>query len=713
MWLAETSIKRPVFCTMVISAIVLLGIVSYPSIGVDLFPKVDFPIINVTTTLKGASPEIMDIDVTDKIEEAINTINGVKTIQSTSIEGSSTVTVEFVLEKDINIAAQDIREKISLIRGKLPRDIDEPIIEKVDPDATPVLWLALTGDTKTVRELSTFADEVVKEQLQKINGVGSIRVAGLRLRQIRVWLDGEKMRAYGITAQDVTRALSRENVELPGGRIESKTKEYTLKIKGEITDPQEFNNLIVGYNRGSAIRLKDIGKVEDGMEEKRTIARFNGKPAIGMGIQKQSGTNTVEVIDRVKKELVNIKKTLPPGMSLDISFDQSVFIKRSISEVQHHLVYGGFFASIAVLVFLKSLRITIISALAIPTSIISTFAIMYFFGFTFNNMTMLALSLSIGILIDDAIIVIENIHRHIHEGLKPMEAAAFATKEIGLAVVATTLAIVAIFLPVAFMKGLVGRFFVQFAFTVVFAVLVSMFVSFTLTPMMASRFLKREKGDSQEQKRSLTKKLGDKIDYWYSKIEDVYKKLLEYALQHRLKIMAIAIVLFVMSMFMTKLLGKEFTPSEDQSRVAVRLQAPVDYSIDEIDAMFKKAEDEIRKLPEVQTVFYAQGFFGSVNKGNMFVGFKPKKDRKKSQEQLKAEIRKMLRDKVPGLKASVEDISFLGGGIRNVPIQYVIRGRDLQALERYMNQITAEFSKLPGIVDIDSSVEAGKPEVKV
>jgi len=710
MWLAETSIKRPVFATMVICALVLLGVVSYPSIGVDLFPKVEFPIINITTTLKGASPEIMDIDVTDKIEEAINTINGVKTIQSSSIEGRSTVSVEFVLERDIDLAVQDVREKISLIRGKLPKDIDEPIIEKVDPDATPVLWLALTGETKTVRELSTYADEVVKEQIQKINGVGAIRVAGLRLRQVRVWLDVDKMRAYGVTAQDVTKALSRENVELPGGRIESNTKEYSVKIKGEFTDPQQFNDLIVGYSKGSAIRIKDIGRAEDGMEEKRTIARFNGKPAIGLGIQKQSGTNTVEVIERVKKELNNIKKTLPPGMSINISFDQSVFIKRSISEVQHHLVYGGFFASIAVLLFLKSLRITLISALAIPTSIISTFAIMYFFGFTFNNMTMLALSLSIGILIDDAIIVIENIHRHIHEGMKPMEAASYATKEIGLAVMATTLAIVAIFLPVAFMKGLVGRFFVQFAFTVVFAVMVSMFVSFTLTPMLASRFLKKEKG---EEKKGLLKSLSDRLDKWYNALESAYKKILYYALQHRLKIISISIILFVLSMFMTKFLGKEFTPSEDQSRVAVRLQAPVDYSIDEIDAMFKKAEDEIRKIPEVVTVFYAQGFFGSVNKGNMFVGFKPKSERKKSQEQLKAEMRKMIKDKVPGLKASVEDISLLGGGIRNVPIQYVIRGRDLESLEKFMNQITAEIGKLPGIVDIDSSVETGKPEVKI
>lgn len=710
MWLADTSIKRPVFATMVIAALVLLGIVSYPSIGVDLFPKIEFPIINITTTLKGASPEIMDVDVTDKIEEAVNTINGVKTIQSSSIEGRSVVTVEFVLERDIDLAVQDVREKISLIRGKLPKDIDEPIIEKVDPDATPILWLGLTGANKTIRELSTYADEVVKEQIQKINGVGAIRVAGMRLRQVRIWLDADRMRAYGITAQDVTRALARENVELPGGRIEGKTKEYSVKIKGEFTDPQQFNDLIVGYSKGSAVRIRDIGKAEDGMEEKRTIARFNGNPAIGMGIQKQSGTNTVEVIDRVNKELVNIKKTLPPGMRLDVSFDQSVFIKRSINEVQHHLVYGGVFASIAVLLFLKSLRITLISALAIPTSIISTFAIMYFMGFTFNNMTMLALSLSIGILIDDAIIVIENIHRHIHEGMKPMEAASFATKEIGLAVMATTLAIVAIFLPVAFMKGLVGRFFVQFAFTVVFAVMVSMFVSFTLTPMLASRFLKRE---TSQTKKTRFKGVSEVLDKGYDALERIYRIALEYALNHRIKILCGAIAVFILSMFITNFLGKEFTPSEDQSRVAVRLQAPVDYSVDEIDAMFKKAEDEIRKLPEVVSVFYTQGFFGSVNKGNMFVGFKPKAERKKSQEQLKAEMRKIIRDKVPGLKASVEDISFLGGGIRNVPIQYVIRGRDLNALEKYMNQITADFAKLPGIVDIDSSVEAGKPEVKV
>lgn len=714
MWLADTSIKRPVFATMVIAALVIFGVVSYPGIGVDLFPKVDFPIVNITTTLKGASPEIIDIDVTDKIEEAINTINGVKTIQSTSTEGVSIVTVEFVLERDIDLAVQDVREKISTIRSKLPRDIDEPVIEKVDPDATPILWLALTGE-KSPRELSTYADEILKEQLQKISGVGAIRLAGLRLRQVRIWLDSDRLTAYQITAHDVIRALHRESIELPSGRIESNTKEYSIKVKGEFLRVQEFNDLIVSYNKGAPVRLRDIGSVEDGIEEKRSIARFNGLPAVGMGIQKQSGTNTVEVIDRIKKELTGIRKTLPAGMRLEISFDQSTFIKRSINEVQHHLIYGGVFAAFAVLLFLKSIRITMISALAIPTSIIATFAIMKLFNFTFNNMTMLALSLSVGILIDDAIIVIENIHRHIEEGMPPRKAASFATAEIGLAVMATTLAIVAIFLPVAFMKGLVGRFFVQFALTVVFAVLVSLFVSFTLTPMMASRYLRSQKTEHRKQRNTLIDKFSDRFEKIYKKTEYFYRELLRIALNHRAKVLIIAAGIFIFSLLITKFLGKEFVPPEDQSRFIVRLQSPSDYSVEEVDRMFKKAEDIIRSLPEVRTVFYAQGFglTREINKASMFIGLKPKAERKKSQEQIKAEVRKRLREEIPGLRASAEDVSLIGGGVRNVPIQYSIRGSDLSSLQAYTKQIVDEFSKLPGIVDVDTSLEMGKPELRV
>lgn len=707
---------------MVILGLVILGVVSYPRIGVDLFPRVEFPIVNITTTLKGANPEIMDIDVTDQIEGAVNTINGVKSITSSSTEGVSVVTVEFVLERDIDLAVQDVREKVSVIRGKLPKDIDDPIIEKVDPDATPIMWFGLSGE-KSIRDLSTYADEILKEQFQRINGVGSVRLGGLRLRQVRVWLEKDKLNAFGMTAQDVMTALARQNVELPGGRIESGTKEYTVKIKGEFPDVQQFNDLILTYYKGAPVRLSDIGRAEDAMEEKRTIARFNGLPAVGLGIQKQSGTNTVETIDRIKKELVHIRKTLPPGMKLDISFDQSDFINRSIREVQYHMVYGGLLAVFIVFLFLKDIRTTLISALAIPTSVIATFTLMNVFGFTFNNMTMLALSLSIGILIDDAIIVIENIHRHIDRGMSPKEAASFATQEIGLAVMATTLAIVAIFLPVAFMKGIVGRFFLQFALTVVFSVLVSLFISFTLTPMMASRYLGRHGGSFNagkkpgegipEQKKPVISRISGRLEAWYGKLEDLYRKILQVALNHRAPVVLAASGIFVLSMFMTAFIGKEFVPPEDQSRFMVRLKAPIDYSVDEVDRLFKRAEDIVRSTPEVKTCFYAQGLsMGQVNRGLMFISLVPKDKRDRTQQEIMAEIRKQFRG-IVGLEGTAEDVSLIGGGIRNVPIQYSVMGSDLKAVEQYAKQIITEFSKLPGIVDVDTSLETGKPEIKV
>ena len=709
MWLADTSIKKPVFATMVILGLVLLGVISYPRIGVDLFPKVDFPIVNISTKLKGANAEIMDIDVTDKVEATVNTINGVKTITSSSTEGRSQVIVEFVLERDIDLAVQDVREKISAIRGSLPRDIEEPVIEKVDPDANPILWIALSGD-KTIRELSTYADEVLREQLQKINGVGAVRMAGLQLREVIIWIDSDKLSAYGITAHDILGKLQSENIELPGGRIEGETTEYSIKIKGEFANVPDFNNLVIAYQNGAPVRLRDIGRVEDGMQEKRSITRFNRVPAIGFGIQKQSGTNTVEVIERIKKELAGIEKSLPPGMNIGISFDQSTFIKRSISEVQHHLIYGGFFAVIAVLFFLRSIRITIFSALAIPTSIISTFAIMNLFGFTFNNMTMLALSLSVGILIDDAIIVIENIHRHIERGMTPKEAASFATSEIGLAVSATTLAIIVIFLPVAFMKGIIGRFFFQFSMTVVFAVAVSLFVSFTLTPMLASRFLKSNHSSGGTARQP--GRLSSSLESGYKRVESWYRKLLGIALNHRAIVVISAAVIFIVSMYLVKFIGKEFLPSEDQSRFIVRLEAPKDYSVDEIENLFKGAEEFVISIPEVKTVFYGQGTFGETNKGSMFVGLKPKAERTRSQQEIMAEIRNRLR-KIPGLKGFAEDVSLVGGGQRMVPIQYTIKGRDLTGLQEYSKSIVAEFSKLPGIVDVDSSLEIGKPELRV
>lgn len=717
MWLADTSVKRPVFATMAIMALVVLGVVSYPEIGVDLFPKVDFPIVTISTHLNGAGPEVIDVDITDRIEGAVNTINGVKSITSSSTEGDSRVTVEFVLERNIDLAVQDVREKVALIRNKLPEDIEEPRIAKVDPDATAVLWLNLSGQ-KSVKELSTYVDEVLKEQFQRINGVGDVQLWGLRLRQIRVLLDADKLRAYGIAATDVMGALQRQNVELPGGRIESLSKEYTVKVKGEFVNISEINDLVIAYDRGAPVRLRDIGKAEDGMEEKRTLVRYNGVPAIAMGVQKQSGTNTVAVVNLVKAEIEKIRKTLPPGMSLNIAMDQSTFIRRSIDEVQKHLILGSFFAVLAVFVFLRNFRTTLISAVALPVSIIATFALIRAFDFTFNNMTMLALTLSVGLLIDDAIIVIENIYRHVEDGMTPREASTFATSEIGLAVMATTFAIVAIFLPVAFMKGIIGRFFLQFALTVVFSVLVSLLVSFTLTPMLASIFLKRiahRRGNSGTEATAAVKpmaRFAGLFERAYKKIEEGYRPLLAFSLRHRGAILIGALLLFTGSLYLTTFIGKEFIPPEDQGQFIVRMEAPIDYSINKADEFFEPAEKILREMPEISAVYYRLGAGGAVNRAFIMIRLVPKAERKKSQEALKKEIRDKLR-KFPGLKVSAENLSLIGGGQRQVPIQYSVRGRDLTALQAYTKQISAEFSKLPGIVDVDTSLEMGKPELKV
>ena len=724
MWLADTSVKRPVFATMVIMALVVLGVVSYPSIGVDLFPRVDFPIVTITTTLKGASPDVMDVDVTDRIEGAVNTINGVKSITSTSYESMSRTTIEFVLERNIDQAVQDVREKVSGIRSKLPADIDEPRIAKVDPDASPILFLNLSGD-RSVRDLSMYADEVLKEQLQRINGVGDVIFYGMRLRQVRIWLDAARMQAYQVSPGDVILALKRENIELPGGRIETKTKEYTVRIKGEFAKIPDFNDLIISYYKGAPVRVRDIGRAEDGMEEKRSLSRFNRIPAVGMAIQKQSGTNTVEVANRVKAEVAKINKTLPPGMKVNTAVDQSLFIVRSINEVQFHLIIGSIFAILAVFIFLKNIRTTLISAVALPVSVISTFALINAFGFTFNNMTMLALSLSVGLLIDDAIIVIENIYRHVEQGMEPREAATFATSEIGLAVMATTFAIVGIFLPVAFMKGIIGRFFLQFALTIIFAILVSLLVSFTLTPMMASIFLKSHKksipnplvagisgSDGDQSKKHIWTRISDRMEVSYSKLEAFYRRVLEYTLGYRKTVLAVALVIFMLSLGLTTFIGKEFNPSEDQGVFMIRMEAPIDYSVDQVEKYFGKTEAMIQELPGVKSVFYVQGYGGYPNRALMMVNLIPKAERKKSQEELKKIARTKLRQ-IPGLKVSAEDISVVGGGIRNVPIQYSIRGQDMNALQGYAKQITAEFSKLPGIVDVDTSLEVGKPEFKV
>ena len=702
MRLPEIAIKRPVFITMIGIALIVFGIVSFPRLALDLFPKIDFPVVNVTTKLVGASPEIMEVDVTDVLEEAVNTISGVKAITSRSMEEYSVVTVEFFLERNLEQAAQDVRDKVAAIRNRLPKDTDAPIIEKISPDDQPIVWIAVSGD-RTIKELTHYADKVLKRDLEKISGVGSVTISGGRNRQVRIWIDAAKMNAAALTADDIKLALGREHREIPGGRIENSQTEYIVKTRGEFETPEAFNDMVIAYRHGKLIKLRDIGKAEDGLEDERSLTRFNGKIAVGLSVKRQSGENTVAVAERVKAAVARVKP--PEGMQLDITFDQSKFIRRSIEDVQVSLWLGAILAVLIIFVFLRSVRSTLISAVALPTSVIATFAFIQSFGFTLNVMTMLGLSLSIGILIDDSIVVLENIYRRMEEGESPLEASREGASEIGLAVMATTLSIVAVFIPVAFMKGIVGKFFFEFGITVTIAVLISLFVSLTLTPMLTSRFL------SYRPKHGRVYMFLEK---GFDTLFNLYNPLLALALRNRWKVIALAVASVVVGLVFFVMLGKEFMPAEDQGRYMVRLETPVDYSLNRSDAVMNKVDEELRRRPEIASTFYVTGsdLTPEVNKSRIYVNMKERKDR----HIIQIDSMKQVRDSIsaqPEFKSSVEMIAMVGGGMRSVPIQLMIQGRDLDDLNKRTLAINNEFAKLPGIVDADTSIEIGKPEVRI
>jgi HAE1 family hydrophobic/amphiphilic exporter-1 len=703
MRLPEIAIKRPVFITMVGLALIVFGIVAFPRLALDLFPKVDFPVVNITTKLVGASPEIMEADVTNTIEEAVNTINGVKSITSRSMEEYSIVTVEFQLERNIEQAAQDVRDKVAAVRNQLPRDSDPPVIEKISPEDQPIIWIAVWGE-RSIKDLTHYADKILKRDIEKIPGVGSVTMSGGRTRQVRIWIDRKKMDAAALTADDIKAALGREHQEVPGGRVENTHTEYIVKTKGEYETPEAFNDLVIAYRHGRLIKLKDIGHAEDGLEDERSITRFDGKTSVGLSVKRQSGENTVAVAERVKAAVAATKP--PQGMHLDITFDQSKFIRRSIEDVQISLWLGAVLAVLIIFVFLRSVRSTLISAVALPTSVIATFAFIQAFGFTLNVMTMLGLSLSIGILIDDSIVVLENIYRRMEEGEPPMHAALEGSSEIGLAVMATTLSIVAVFVPVAFMKGIVGKFFFEFGITVTVAVLISLFVSLTITPMLTSRFLGH------------TKKHGKVylfLEKGFDKMYDVYEPLLAMSLRNRWKVVLLALAsvaggIIIFWFF----LGKEFMPNEDQGRYLVRLETPINYSLPRADEVMRGVDKELRKRPEVASTFYVTGsdLTPDVNKSRIYVNLKERKDRNIVQIDSMKQVRDSLSGR-PDIKASVEMIAMVGGGMRSVPIQLMVQGRDLDDLNKRTLAIKNEYAKLPGIVDADTSIETGKPEVRI
>jgi len=702
--LAEVCIRRPVFATMLITALVVVGAYAYSQLSVDLFPKVDFPIVTVTTTLRGASPEEIETEITKKIEEAVNTISGIDEIRSISTEGVSQVFVTFLLERDVEQAAQDVRDKVSAVLRDLPQDIDPPVIEKLDPDALPVMSIAVSAG-RSAREITEIADKKIKQPIESVSGVGQVRFVGDRKRQIQVWIDAEKVQAYNLTIPQIEQALAAQNVEVPGGRVDQGKRELVLRTLGRVQRAEDFSRIIIVNVDGRPIRVADIGYVEDGVEEPRTLARLDGKEAVVLQVRKQSGTNTIEVVRKVKDRLAEIQRLLPPDFRVQVLSDQSVFVRNSFEAVKEHLILGGFLAALVVLFFIRNLRSAVIAAIAIPTSIISTFALMWYMGFTLNNMTMLALVMCVGIVIDDAIVVLENIYRFIEEkGIPPIVAAKVATADIGLAVMATTFSLIIIFLPVAFMSGIIGRFMKSFGLTAAFAVGVSLIVSFTLTPMLCSRFLSPDghKGHSSRQ---------TKI---YSLIDRSYSAMLDWSMRHRFLVALFALLIVASTIPLFQAIGKDFITQDDQSQFEVTVRAPEGLSLQATDELMRKIEEEIRKIPEVTNLMTTIGADAQrrVNLGTIFVQLKAIHEREASQQDIMERLRRSLVG-YHDLRIIISPPAAIGGGGRaNADVQYAINGPDLSKLSEYSEKILQIARKIPGVVDVDSSIETGKPEIR-
>src|SRR6059058_3206528 len=646
--LAEICVRRPVFATMLILSITVVGIFSFRSLGVDLFPKIDLPTITVTVINPGASPEEVETEITDKVEGAVNTISGIDELRSTSLEGVSQVFITFVLEKNADVAAQEVRNKVDLVVNDLPETAEVPIVQKLDTDATPVLRIAVSAP-RSLREVTDLADKQIKRMIESINGVCNVEIVGGRQREIEVWVDPNKMRAFNVSAADVANAVKLQNMELPGGRVESGQRELTVRTMGRIVDPAEFNNLIVANRGAYSVKLSDIGYVEDGAEEQRTEARLNGQPAVTLVVSKQSGQNTVAVADAVKERLDELKKTLPPDVKMQIVGDQTIFIKAALHAINLHLIEGSILAAIVVFVFLWNFRATFIASIAIPTSIVATFGLMAAMGFTLNQITMLALTLMVGIVIDDAVVVLENIFRFVEEkGMPPFQAAIEGTREIGLAVTATTLSLLAVFLPVGFMAGIVGRFMSSFGFTSSFAIAVSLLVSFTLTPMLAARLIKRKKSapaknptkKSDADDRSSLAEFKDKYEQagskqgrFYRPIDRTYTWMLRWSMTHRWAIVVLSVIVILSTIPLFMLVGKNFLPVDDQSQFEINVRTPEGSTLSATSALSEQIAADVRKLPGVTDtlVTIGAGQQQVVNLANIYVRLSAVEDRKSSQ----------------------------------------------------------------------------------
>jgi len=706
-WLAALCVRRPVFASVLIVALTVVGAFAFGQLGIDRFPPIDFPTIVVTTRLPGAAPEQVESEITDLVEEAVNTISGLDTLSSVSSEGNSQVIVSFRLDKNADTAAQEVRDRVNRVLPRLPRTITQPTIEKFDPDAQPILSVAVTAN-KPLRDITEFADKVLRRQLETEDGVGQVVVLGGRKRQINVRLDADRLIAFNLTVNDVSRALQSQNVDIPGGRLEAGAQSTTVRTRGRVNSPAEFAAIVIREVGGHPVVVGDVATIEDGMQESATMASIDGVPTVMLQVRKQAGLNTVQIIRSLRARIDELRKTVPAGYELRIVRDSGEFIEASIRSVEEHLIVGSVLAALVVLLFLGNLRSTIIAAISIPTSIIGTFGLIWYMGFTLNLMTMLALTLSVGIVIDDAIVVLENIYRFIEEkGMPPFQAAVEATKEIGLAVMATTFSLVAIFAPVGFMSGIVGRFLKSFGLTMAFAILVSLFVSFTLTPMMSARWLKvrprTEDGKGVHDSRH---------SRFFGPVDRVYARMLEWAMNHRAIVAVAAVLVFLSSVPLAMMVSVNFFPQDDQSEFDVSVRAPEGTSLDATQVIASRVAASVRRLPEVEytLVTVAGDNAGSQNSASIYVKLKALDARERDQFAVMDDVRANTLPPFTkaGTKASIGGNGFGGGGV-----QFVLQGPDLLRLQKAGGDLAILAQKIPGLADADSSLRPGRPEMNV
>lgn len=723
MTLPELSIKRHVLAWMLSAVIVLFGIISYQKIGVDRVPAIDFPIIMINTTLRGADPDVVDTSITSVIESAINTTPGIEHIQSASSPGVSSISITFALDKDIDVAYNEVQAKVNQVIKRLPTDTDPPVLQKVDTNASPVIWLALSGD-RTVQQLNLYANNILKKKFETIAGVGEVTIGGRRDRVIRVNVSPERMAAYKLTASDLIAAFNKEHVQLPGGFLVSNQAEQLLKLDLEFHSTKALADLVVSNKEGVSIRLKDIASVEDGITDNRQVARYNGKPTVGIGMVKIANANTVDIIKEVERRLEqDVRPNLPPGMQLEVSTNDGIFINQMVTSLKEHLVEGTLFAALIVLIFMRSFSSTLMICLEIPVSLLGAIAVMYFSGYTFNSMTLLALLLLIGVVVDDAIVVRESILRHMsgEAGNKlsaadmknPLTVAAFRTKatilgsnEVVFAVLASSASLVCIFAPVIFMDGIIGMFFESFAVVVTFGVLVSLFVSLTLTPMLCSRYLKVGVNETP---------VYLAIGRGLSALEQAYRNLLHSTLKHRGSVLLFTLVFVVLSGYLSlKYVEKDFVPESDEGSFSIMVKTPLGSSLAYTDSRMKLVEATIARHPEEVASYFAtigSGSRGQVNQGNVNVRLKAKELREKSQQTLIKELKKEL-NAIPGVRAIPSPAS-IARGQRSEKLQFNITGANLKEIGRIAQVFQQTLSSNGDIGKVDLDVQLDLPQVKV